>query len=49
MLDKFGWLFSFSLGITIIFGIIVVILSMCWWKIFKLTIRHFNLEDKNHD
>ncbi|KRO00764.1 hypothetical protein [Companilactobacillus kimchiensis] len=46
---KFSWLFSFSLVITIMFAIVVIVLSICWWQIFKLTIRHFNTEDKHHD
>lgn len=49
MHENLDGLFSFSLVITVMFGIVVVILSICWWKIFKLTIRHFNTEDKSND
>lgn len=44
-----GWLFPFSLVVTIIFGIVVFVLAICWWRIFKLTIRRFNTEDKKRD
>lgn len=46
---NFSWLFSLSLIITIAFAIVVFVLSICWWLIFKLTIRRFNTEDKKHD
>ncbi|CAJ1177157.1 hypothetical protein FD33_GL000520 [Companilactobacillus paralimentarius DSM 13238 = JCM 10415] len=49
VLGSLNWLFSFSLVVTIIFGIVIVVLSICWWQIFKLTIRRFNTEDKHHD
>lgn len=49
MPEDLAWLFSVNLIITVLFGTIVVVLSICWWIIFKLTIRHFNVEDENDD
>jgi len=49
MVTGLSWLFPFSLVVTIIFGIVVAVLAVCWWLIFKSTIRHFNMEDKHND
>lgn len=49
MLGTFAWLFPVSLIVTIVFGIVVFVLAICWWVIFKETIRCFNTEDKKHD
>lgn len=49
MPENLAWLFSVNLAVMIAFGIIVVVLAICWWKIFKLTIHHFNREDQEHD
>lgn len=49
LLGSFAWLFPFSFVVTVFFGIVVFVLSVCWWVIFKKTIRCFNTEDKRHD
>ncbi|MFC6182146.1 hypothetical protein [Lactiplantibacillus daowaiensis] len=43
-----GWLFPVSLTVTIVFGAVVLGLSICWWLIFKWTVRRFNTEGKRH-
>lgn len=46
-----SWLLPVSLTITIAFGIVVCILSVCWWLILKRTVKTFNTERKrdHHD
>ncbi|MFD1419389.1 hypothetical protein [Lactiplantibacillus songbeiensis] len=42
-----SWLLPLSLVVTISFGIVVAILAVCWWLIFRRTIRTFNTEGKS--
>lgn len=42
------WLFDVSLIVTIVFGAAVIGLSLCWWLIFKRTVRRFNQTGDRH-
>jgi len=44
-----AWLWPISLGVTILFSLVVGGLAVCWWLIFLRTIRRFNTEeDRDH-
>ncbi|VDG19067.1 hypothetical protein [Lactiplantibacillus mudanjiangensis] len=47
VLGSLAWLLPVSLIVTISFGIVVLGLSVCWWLIFKRTVRRFNLKGKD--
>ncbi|GEO70020.1 hypothetical protein [Levilactobacillus acidifarinae] len=45
-MGNFAWLLPVSLTVTVLFGVAVGVLAVCWWLIFKRTVRHFNTEGK---
>lgn len=45
-MGNFAWLLPVSLTVTILFGVVVSGLAICWWLIFKRTVRHFNTKGK---
>lgn len=47
--DNFAWLFPISLIVTIVFALVALGLAICWWLIFKLTVRRFNTEERHDD
>ncbi|WP_318766946.1 hypothetical protein [Lactiplantibacillus carotarum] len=44
-----SWVFSFSILVTGLLGTSVLILGICWWRIFKLTVHRFNTEERRDD
>ncbi|HIW71430.1 MAG TPA: hypothetical protein H9875_02260 [Candidatus Levilactobacillus faecigallinarum] len=45
-MGHFAWLLPISLTITVLFGIVVLGLAVCWWLIFRRTGRRFNTKGK---
>lgn len=45
-MKAFAWLLPISLAVTVVFAVVMVGLAVCWWLIFRLTVRRFNTERK---
>lgn len=48
-LENLTWIFSVSTVVTTFLGLSVLALGICWWLIFKKTVRRFNAEGDRHD
>ncbi|WP_158610652.1 hypothetical protein [Lactiplantibacillus garii] len=48
-LGSFAWVLPVSVTVTAVLGLTVLGLGICWWRIFKLTVRRFNTEERRRD